>query len=62
MNFYDVRDIRAKMKERKYTSVELSKEIGMSNNALHNILKEKAKLDNIKLGTYKSIVNKLWKE
>lgn len=62
MYFYDLNEIKGKMKEKKLSVREMAKDINMSKTGLHNILKGNTSFDKVYLGSYKKIVNYLWKE
>lgn len=62
MYFYDLDEIKGRMKEKKLSVREMAKDINMSKTGLHNILKGHTSFDKVYLGSYKKIVNYLWKE
>lgn len=62
MYFYDIEEIRNRQKEKGISTRQLSFDVGISNNAMQNIIKGYVDLDKVNLKTYKGIVNALWKK
>lgn len=62
MYFYDIEEIRNRQKEKGISTRQLSFDVGISNNAMQNIIKGYVDLDKVNLSTYKGIVNTLWKK
>lgn len=60
--FYDIDDIKKKTKEKKMNARQLSSEIGISHTTIYGLFSGRQKLENKRTGTYKAIVNFLWKE
>lgn len=60
MYFYDLEEIKNRMKEINITPYRLSIEIGVNKMTIHNLVSGKSQLDTIQLGTYKKIIKRLW--
>lgn len=61
MYFYDLEEIKNRMKEKEISTKELAESINISRTAIFYILKGDTDFNEMKLGTYKKIVNFLWK-
>lgn len=61
MYFYDIEEIKNRIKEKNIPIQEMAKDIGISRMALFNLIKGTTEFDKMALGTYKKIVNYLWK-
>lgn len=60
--FRNIDDIKKKAKEKKLNARELAKEVGVSHTTIYGLFSKRQKLKNKRVGTYKAIVNFLWKE
>lgn len=61
MYFYDLEEIKNRMKELDISTRALSFRVGISNTAMQNIIREITDLERVQLRTYKAIINSLWK-
>lgn len=61
MYFYDIEEIKNRIKEKNIPIQEMAKDTGITRMTLFNIVKGVTDFDKMTLGTYKKIVNYLWK-
>lgn len=61
MYFYDIEEIKNRIKEKNIPIQEMAKDTGITRMTLFNIIKGVTDFDKMTLGTYKKIVNYLWK-
>lgn len=61
MYFYDIEEIKNRIKEKNIPIQEMAKDTGITRMTLFNIVKGVTNFDKMTLGTYKKIVNYLWK-
>lgn len=59
--FYDLEEIKNRMRELNLSTRKLSLRVGISNNAMQSIVKGDTDLEKVQLKTYKAIVKNLWK-
>lgn len=59
--FYDLEEIKNRMKELNISTRGLSFRVGISNTAMQSIIKSNTDLEKVQLRTYKAIVKTLWK-
>lgn len=59
--FYDLEEIKNRMRELNISTRSLSFRVGISNTAMQSIIKGNTDLEKVQLKTYKSIVKTLWK-
>ena len=59
--FYDLEEIKNRMRELNISTRALSFRVGISNTAMQSIIKGNTDLEKVQFKTYKSIVKTLWK-
>lgn len=59
--FYDLEEIKNRMKELNLSTRKLSFRVGISNQAMQSIIRGNTDLEKVQLKTYKAIVRTLWK-
>lgn len=61
MYFYDIEEIKNRMKEKNVSTMQMANDINITRMTLFNLIKGTTDFDRMTLGTYKKIVNYLWK-
>lgn len=62
MYFYDIEEIKNRMKEKNLNIRQLSININLPYDTVYQVISGRRSVDNVTIRVYKKIVNELWKE
>lgn len=62
MYFYDIEEIKNRMKEKNLNIRQLSININLPYDTVYQVISGRRSVENVTLRVYKKIVNELWKE
>lgn len=62
MYFYDIEEIKNRMKEKNLNIRQLSININLPYDTVYQVISGRRSLENVTIRVYKKIVNELWKE
>ena len=62
MYFYDIEEIKNRMKEKNLNTRQLSININLPYDTVYQVISGRRSVENVTIRVYKKIVNELWKE
>lgn len=62
MYFYDIEEIKNRMKEKNLNIRQLSIDINLPYDTVYQVISGRRSVENVTIRVYKRIVNELWKE
>lgn len=62
MYFYDIEEIKNRMKEKNLNIRQLSININLPYDTVYQVISGRRSVENVTIRVYKRIVNELWKE
>lgn len=62
MYFYDIEEIKNRMKEKNLNIRQLSIDINLPYDTVYQVISGRRSVENVTIRVYKKIVNELWKE
>ena len=62
MYFYDIEEIKNRMKEKNLNTRQLSININLPYDTVYQVISGRRSVENVTIRVYKRIVNELWKE
>lgn len=62
MYFYDIEEIKNRMKEKNLNIRQLSININLPYDTVYQVISGRRSVENVTIRVYKKIVNELWKE
>lgn len=62
MYFYDIEEIKNRMKEKSLNIRQLSININLPYDTVYQVISGRRSVENVTIRVYKKIVNELWKE
>lgn len=62
MYFYDIEEIKNRMKEKNLNIRQLSININLPYDTVYQVISGRRSVENVTIRIYKKIVNELWKE
>lgn len=62
MYFYDIEEIKNRMKEKNLNIRQLSININLPYDTIYQVISGRRSVENVTIRVYKKIVNELWKE